>query len=185
MKFKVGQRVGYLYEKGYGVIQQLDKQYAVVTDEDGFDRKINIGELVFIHGENYDQKIKADSSMIGDDPINEDKDSVRKFEVRTGQKTADKIWEMDLHIEELIDSHVGLSNTEIMMRQLSSFRQIFKQAQKENIAKLIVIHGVGEGVLKNEVRMYLEKQEQIEFYDADYSVYGKGATEIVFHPNWK
>jgi dsDNA-specific endonuclease/ATPase MutS2 len=47
-----------------------------------------------------------------------------------------------------------------------------------------VIHGVGEGVLKNEVRTYLENQSGIEFYDSDFREYGKGATTIDFHPNW-
>jgi dsDNA-specific endonuclease/ATPase MutS2 len=47
-----------------------------------------------------------------------------------------------------------------------------------------VIHGIGEGVLKNEIRTYLSQQDQIEVYDADFSAYGKGATAVEFHPNW-
>jgi DNA-nicking Smr family endonuclease len=49
---------------------------------------------------------------------------------------------------------------------------------------LIAIHGVGEGVLKNEIRSFLGKKDNVEFFDASYMEYGKGATEIrLFHSN--
>jgi DNA-nicking Smr family endonuclease len=67
---------------------------------------------------------------------------------------------------------------------MKEFRATFKKAKQQHIHKLIVIHGVGEGVLKNEIRTYLSQQDQIEVYDADYSEYGKGATTVEFHPNW-
>ena len=51
MGFDVGQRVGYLYEKGYGIIRSISGQYAMVEDEDGFERKLSLSELVFIHSE--------------------------------------------------------------------------------------------------------------------------------------
>ena len=110
--------------------------------------------------------------------------SFRVIEERTGQRKPLTVWEVDLHIEELIDSHRGMSNTEIMLKQLGEFRSMFKKAKKQSVHKLIVIHGVGEGVLKSEIRSYLALQDQIEVYDADFSEYGKGATTVEFHPNW-
>ena len=83
-----------------------------------------------------------------------------------------------------MESHTGLSNTEILLKQMGEFKSMFKKGKKEGIHKLIVIHGVGEGVLKNEIRTYLSQQDQIEVYDADFSEYGKGATAIEYHPNW-
>jgi dsDNA-specific endonuclease/ATPase MutS2 len=41
---------------------------------------------------------------------------------------------------------------------------------------VILIHGVGEGILKEEVRTFLSKQEGVEYFDADFREYGKGAT---------
>lgn len=181
MGFEVGQRVGYLYERGYGIIQSLDKKEAVVLDENGFDRKVPVQELVFIHSDNYTQSV--DVTLTEKDKSEAD-EQIRKFEERTGQRQSIQVWEIDLHIESLVESHSGLSNTEIMLRQMASFRQSFQKAKKQRINKLTVIHGVGEGVLKNEIRTYLAQQEQIEVYDADYANYGKGATTIEFHPNW-
>jgi hypothetical protein len=178
-EFKSGQRVGFLYEKGYGIIRSISGNKATVEDETGFDRIVPLNELVFIHSEQYGGET---SSLTKEDL--EPEMNYRVVPERTGQRKPNIVWEVDLHIEELLESHSGLSNTDILIKQMSEFKGIFKKAKKEGIHKLIVIHGVGEGVLKNEVRTFLMNQEQIEYYDAEYSEYGKGATAIDFHPNW-
>jgi hypothetical protein len=179
MQFKTGQRVGYLYEKGYGTIRSMTGQQAMVEDEDGFERLLPLSDLVFIHSEKY-----AEENMVIDKDDFEPEVSYRILQERTGQRKPLTVWEMDLHIEELLESHHGMSNTEILLKQMSEFRGMFKKAKREGIHKLIVIHGVGEGVLKNEIRSFLANQDQIEVYDADFSEYGKGATAVEFHPNW-
>jgi dsDNA-specific endonuclease/ATPase MutS2 len=178
MGFETGQRVGYLYEKGYGVINSIDGQFAMVEDEDGFERKLQLNELVTIHSEQYDKNLNIEKNEV------EQEVNYRILQEKTGQRKPLTVWEVDLHIEEILESHQGLSNTEIMLKQMSEFRSMFKKAKREGIHKLIVIHGVGEGVLKNEIRTYLAQQDQIEVYDADFSEYGKGATTVEFHPNW-
>ena len=45
---------------------------------------------------------------------------------------------------------------------------------------MIVIHGVGDGILKSEVRKILSKYEHLHFFDAPYREYGFGATQIEF-----
>jgi len=71
-----------------------------------------------------------------------------------------------------------MSNTQILNRQMSMFKSFFENAKSKNIRKLIIIHGVGEGVLKEEVRSFLSKLEGVEYFDASYADYGKGATQI-------
>ncbi|MBI3240081.1 MAG: Smr/MutS family protein [Flavobacteriia bacterium] len=178
MGFEIGQRVGYLYEKGYGTINSINGQQAMVEDEDGFERTFLLNELVFIHSERYDKNLSIEKDVV------EQEVSYRILQEKTGQRKPLTVWEVDLHIEEILESHQGMSNTEIMLKQVAEFRSMFKKAKREGIHKLIVIHGVGEGVLKNEIRTYLSQQDQIEVYDADFSEYGKGATAVEFHPNW-
>jgi dsDNA-specific endonuclease/ATPase MutS2 len=43
---------------------------------------------------------------------------------------------------------------------------------------LIVIHGVGNGKLKQEIASILKTVDDIEYYDASYKDYGYGATEV-------
>jgi dsDNA-specific endonuclease/ATPase MutS2 len=49
--------------------------------------------------------------------------------------------------------------------------------------KIVFIHGVGEGVLREELYAVLRRYDNITFYDADYKLYGIGATEIKIFQN--
>ena len=177
MKFSIGEKIGFLYEKGCGTVVRVDDQNRlIVLDETGFERPFLNTELVKIHGTEY--HMDGYSKMLNDDETHSEAKFLVRKEQLDGNKKATDMWEIDLHIESLLDSHRGLTNTEILMRQMTEFRSFFKRAQEKHIQKIIVIHGVGEGVLKNEIRMFLAKKDNVEFYDASYMEYGKGATEI-------
>ncbi|MBI1835746.1 MAG: Smr/MutS family protein [Flavobacteriia bacterium] len=117
-----------------------------------------------------------------DDSLGANKHTVKK-EQKTGYRKPIDVWEIDLHIEEITDSHAGLSNFEILNKQLKEFKNFFNRAKSKRIRKIVVIHGVGEGVLKEEIRIYLSKQEGVEYFDADFRDYGKGATAAEIHYN--
>ena len=52
-------------------------------------------------------------------------------------------------------------------------------AIRDGKKKLIVIHGVGEGILREEVRKVLQFYDNVQFHDADMRKYGVGATEVI------
>ena len=87
--------------------------------------------------------------------------------------------EIDLHIEELRDNFSGMSNFEIVTVQLNKFKNALDTAQNGQYKKLIVIHGVGNGRLKQEISNILTKETKFRFHDASYAKYGFGATEIM------
>ncbi|MDX1653518.1 MAG: Smr/MutS family protein, partial [Brumimicrobium sp.] len=87
-------------------------------------------------------------------------------------------WEIDLHTHQFLISEAGLSNREILDKQLFELRKFYRSAREKRIRKIIIIHGVGQGVLKGEVRHFLEGQDGLEMYDADFREYGKGATAV-------
>jgi hypothetical protein len=97
------------------------------------------------------------------------------------QKIKDLTKEIDLHIEELLDSYSGLTNTEILSVQLERFEKEIQFSLSNGIKKLIVIHGVGNGKLKQEIISILKTIDDITYYDASYKNYGFGATEILIH----
>jgi len=97
------------------------------------------------------------------------------------QKIKDLTREIDLHIEELIDSHSGLTNAQILNIQLERFEKELHYVMSNGLKKLIVIHGVGNGKLKQEIISILKSINGIEYYDASYKNYGFGATEIIVH----
>ncbi len=88
--------------------------------------------------------------------------------------------EINLHIEDLMDNYNGMSNAEIILVQLKFFQAALDKAINERFRKLIIIHGVGNGRLKQEVLTILKPYSNLIHYDASYSKYGFGATEILF-----
>lgn len=91
--------------------------------------------------------------------------------------------EVDLHISTLRDNYEGLSNHEILQIQVSYFDRSLESAILNNYAKVIYIHGIGNGILKASLINRLKEYEDIEFRNAAFARYGNGAIEIVIHQN--
>ncbi len=90
------------------------------------------------------------------------------------------IEEVDLHIEELVDSKEGMSNGEILETQMSRFETALMGGVNGKTKKMVFIHGVGNGKLKHELRKKLErKYAQLVFQDASFKEYGYGATLVI------
>ena len=86
-------------------------------------------------------------------------------------------FELDLHIEKLIDNFEFLNAQEILQFQMNTFFRGIFEAKRMGIDYLIVIHGIGKGVLKKKITHFLEQNEAI-FCDAEYMIYKGGALEI-------
>lgn len=89
------------------------------------------------------------------------------------------IEEVDLHIEEILDDHRGMSNSEILKVQLDRFTTALESAVKTQQKKIVFIHGLGNGKLKYEVRKLLDtKYNHLKYQDASFKEYGYGATLV-------
>ena len=88
--------------------------------------------------------------------------------------------EIDLHIHQLLDDFSGLSNADMLKLQLDTFRKEMDKAIATGVKKIVFIHGVGDGVLKNELRRELQrKYPRFPYQDASFREYGFGATLAV------
>lgn len=172
MHFKIGEKVTFLHEAGWGIIRAFKDDLVIIEDETGFERSVALNELVKIHIEQKDTLEEIPLSFSEKDVGRDDRSKM----VDT-QKFKD-FWEIDLHAHELLESERGMSNAEILSHQMFVLKSSFSKACDQHVRKLIIIHGVGKGVLKGEVRAFLQEQEGINYYDADYNEYGKGATEV-------
>lgn len=180
--FQIGQKVSFLNEEGTGIILRFNSSnQVVILDEFEFEREMNIQNLVPIHSENY--QLENITSYVIETKKETPKTQSKKFET-TNTKSFRK--EIDLHIENLVDSHRGMGNAEILQIQMTAFRQFFYQSLHHHLTKIVVIHGVGEGVLRSEIRQFIDRYEWsefIEYMDASYQSYGQGATEINIAPS--
>lgn len=90
-----------------------------------------------------------------------------------------EIIEIDLHINELLDTTQGLSNAEMLQCQLDKFHAVIDENKNRKGQKIVFIHGKGEGVLRKEIEKQLKtRYKSFYFQDASFREYGFGATMV-------
>ncbi len=168
MAFKVGDKVRFLHEKGEGTITALISAHKVRVDlSEGLEIEVFISELVPVK--------PIPEEKIPDKP----KETVKK-KVRHPVSKPHAIHEMevDLHIEELTDNFHLMTNAQKLSMQLDHFQAAIERAMKSHIHKIVFIHGVGNGVLRQSIRDILKRYEGVQYSDGSYQKYGAGATEV-------
>ncbi len=99
--------------------------------------------------------------------------------LKKDSKKEQMIFEVDLHLEKLMTGKTNhLSNFDKMNIQLDEAKKAVDYAISKRYQRVVLIHGVGEGVLKSEINFMLKRYENIIIQEANYSKYGQGATEI-------
>ncbi|WP_298650712.1 DUF2027 domain-containing protein [uncultured Proteiniphilum sp.] len=95
------------------------------------------------------------------------------------KKRKETVTEIDLHINELLDTTAGMSNADILEYQLNKFNEVMNEHIHRKNHKIVFIHGRGDGVLRNAILKELKKNYPKCFYqDASFSEYGYGATMV-------
>ncbi|MBR8713506.1 Smr/MutS family protein [Porphyromonas levii] len=88
---------------------------------------------------------------------------------------------IDLHIDEVVDSTVGLEPRDMLELQLKRVEEVLRAHRKPSFKgkKIIFIHGKGEGVLRQAVINLLKRKYPIyDQQDASFQQYGFGATQV-------
>jgi hypothetical protein len=94
-------------------------------------------------------------------------------------KVQEREAEVDLHIQELVDDYTGFEKGEVLEFQLSYARRCLESAIASHFLKVTFIHGVGEGVLREQLKDMTGKMyEGLQIYDAPMDKYGAGAIEV-------
>lgn len=92
----------------------------------------------------------------------------------------ENILEVDLHINELLDTTAGLSNQDMLDYQMKKFHEVMTENKASKNRKIVFIHGKGDGVLKSEIIKTLKKNYKKSYYqDASFQEYGYGATMVI------
>lgn len=176
--FNIGDRVEVLDEAIAGLVKSVEGELVTIETHEGFPMQYASKELVKI--EDY---INISNFEIA--KVKQDKESSKKRIVSTSkskERNAPKM-EVDLHINQLVKSTKGLSNFDMLNLQLETAKRQLDFAINKRIQKVVFIHGVGEGILKEELYYLFKKYDNLKFYDADYQKYGLGATEVYIFQN--
>ncbi|MBT4775249.1 MAG: Smr/MutS family protein [Crocinitomicaceae bacterium] len=179
MSFQIGDKVNFLNEAGGGKVIAVDGNTITVETDDGFDYQYQASQLVLAGG-NYEISDRDVEKIVNQERNNkQDAQFYKKFKHLEKMNKSDEM-EVDLHIESLIDSHKGMPNYQIIEVQMAEFKRKMNAAISRNMKRIVFIHGVGAGVLREEIRSELRTfYPGYEFLDGSYQRYGGGATEVL------
>lgn len=182
-----GDRVAFLDEVGGGtVLGMLGTGHVRVRTDDGFELDLSVRSVVRITGEQRSKLTRISdhqAGMVAANDVLEEQREKRRATARPG-KTPKRpedagVAQVDLHLQELVKDESMLTDGEKLEFQVRYFERALETAIRTGKRKLIVIHGIGEGVLREEVRRILQFYDNVQFHDADMRRYGSGATEVI------
>lgn len=89
--------------------------------------------------------------------------------------------EIDLHIEKLVNNPKKIKSNQILGVQLEHFERYLEEAIRLGVPRVFIIHGLGEGKLRNAIATRLMRHPDVKTYKNEFHAkYGYGATEVVF-----
>ena len=174
--FKVGARVSVIHDTLKGEVVSVENYTATIKDQDGFVRVFKLSELA----------LDSDKEHYSFDDELLERETLSKLK-EVSKENSSTANEIDLHIENLLDSHLNMTNHEILTFQLKACKKFVHDAIENGTKKIVLVHGKGEGVLRNEIHSFLLTLKKLhdmnlEFYDASYQRFGiGGATEVLFY----
>jgi DNA-nicking Smr family endonuclease len=172
------------------IVAIVDDKTVKVEDESGFDYEYPVSELLLIEDPMSEQQAYEDVTPtyreildrnIDSNAVEKAQDDFKtKYKSRqTSGRGRNEVKEVDLHIHELIDNQIGLEPQDLREIQMEHFDRMMRVAKDDKETRVVFIHGVGQGILRTEIRKYLEMYyPEASFHDADYRKYGYGATEV-------
>lgn len=178
MTLRKNDRVAVISDTVEGIVLEVQQGNVRVETSDGFVLTYNINELVKV---NYSSDLNKSMSSFNTDAVKQ----LKTEEVR--RRPAEKIRvkgeipppDFDLHIEKLVKNPQRLSNYEVLSIQIETAQRHIEFAIRKRIPKIVLIHGVGEGVLRAELDFLFRKYNGISYREANYQKYGQGATEVI------
>ena len=180
MCLEIGNKVAVIDADIRGFVTKINNEEVFVKDADGMEYRFFKNELVKIE---VDQNELSKYSDINNPMLKAKTQSKKTSKKSRFVKDRNEIvMEVDLHAEKLVKSTRGMDNFDILSLQLDIAKQKLEYCISKKISKLVLIHGVGDGVLKTELQ-YLLNNYRVKYYDASYQKYGQGATEVYVYQN--
>jgi len=181
-KINAGDRIQVIDDSVEGIVVKVEGDAVTVMTEDGFELEYTLAEVLLIEGQSA-IKVSTDEVKAArrekEVPV-----KPRTKPLKTKQRNAPKM-EVDLHIHQLVPSSKGMSNYDMLTIQIETAKRQLDFAMRKRIQKVVFIHGVGAGVLKEELYFLFRRFPNVTYYDAEYQKYGLGATEVYIHQNAK
>ena len=187
--FSIGQFVAVLDEDLQGKVVGVTPSKVSIETQDGFLMQYPLNAVVLIPTPKHLKKdihykqTKEEKSYVH----NEHKTLLKTTAISNTYKnttnlstSVNGVPEIDLHIQELVKSIKGMTNSDILEIQLDCAIDFLKQTYRKRIPRVVLIHGKGQGVLKQALYDALERYDNLAISQANPSQYGQGAMEVYF-----
>jgi dsDNA-specific endonuclease/ATPase MutS2 len=181
-KFELGDKVAVLDEAIEGEVVAVKNNEIFIKTTDDFVMTFFVNELVKLQKTSDLNNLFSSKSI--SEVLKDKKEPVkRSFTKEKKSKKEEFVMEVDLHIEKLVQNFRGMSNFDILNIQMDTVKHKLEFAIKNRLPKMVLIHGVGEGVLKSEIEFFLSRYDSVVFQEANFQKYGFGATEVYIKQN--
>jgi hypothetical protein len=179
MNLSVGDKIYVTDEKLEGTLLSFTEDRVTIECPDGFEYSFPMDKIFKLNEEGEVEnkpKVKPELRKPRRGAFNSGAAGVQF--VFNSKNTA-----VDLHLEVLLPKdYRSYSDVEALGLQLEVVRAVIREANRHRIRKFVMVHGVGKGKLRREIRNLLtDSYPEIEFLDGNYQKFGGGATELIIH----
>ena len=167
MEFQLGDKVLFKKEDLKGEVVKVNSAYKLtILTSDGFEVNVSAKDIVKIE--------KGTDKAISYGDVFYQKDSDKRASKSIKQQRSQTVLKIDLHIELLTSNYHYMDNFEIVQLQLNACYEQLQYAMNSKITKVEIVHGIGEGILRNEVHQIL-KNYKLRYYLSK----NGGSTEVM------
>ncbi|MGA9213325.1 Smr/MutS family protein [Kaistella sp.] len=162
---KIGDSVSVIDDNLNGKITSVNGETVVFKDEHGFTHQFKKEKLVIQNPSIY-ENLKIISKPEIAKPISKKHDK--------------KPFILDLHFEHLVKNPTDYDSFERLFLQKEKLLNTIDYCRKNNLKKLEIIHGIGDGVLQKMVHDVLESQTNLEFQNKEILHHQSGTVLVYF-----
>ena len=162
---KIGDKISVLDDNMKGKITALNGKKITVEDEHGFSHTFHENEIVLQNPEIYHQ-IKMVQK--------------EEFSKPKSKKHAKQPLILDLHFENFGKNSGKIDAFERLFLQKEKLLKTLDFCRENNLKRLEIIHGIGDGVLQQMVHDVLESQTNLEFHNKEILHHQSGTVLVYF-----
>ena len=161
---KIGDKISVVDDNLKGKITTIKGKIVTIEDEHGFSYDFDLKEIVLQEPEIY-KGLKTIHKEEKQKPISKKHDH--------------KPLVLDLHFNHMVKNPAQFSPFERIILQKEKLLDILDYCRKNNLKKLEIIHGIGDGVLQKMVNEVLENQKDLEYHNKEI-LHHQSGTVLVF-----
>jgi len=169
-----GVRILFKNRSGGGIVRSVSGDWVTVELDEGIEIMVSVLEVVLceagkeahLYNWGHPEQVRK---------VQGDVRAIHPHNFRGGPE----IPEIDLHFEKIY-GRAPEPGEQVLSLQLSYLKKCLAKLKASGCKQVIVIHGLGQGILRDEVHALLRSYPDVRLEEADPVRFGTGAVKVVF-----